>query len=175
MGDIDDTILTPPREAVVEASSATEDTIVRPWTPPPVSSVQLQATAPDVAAPAVEMATHYRFTIGQRMEPIALDVPAYIGRRPSSPRILTGVVPRLVAVKSPLREVSSTHIEVRQLGTSIIVTDMKSTNGSIVVTPGSAPRKLRQGESVVVSPGTLVDIGDGNVIEILPMQRLNLI
>ena len=40
------------------------------------------------------------------------------------------------------------------------MTDLRSTNGSIVQLPGNAARKLRQGESVVVSAGTLVDIGD---------------
>jgi hypothetical protein len=122
------------------------------------------SAAGDVAA--------YRFRVSEKAESIELDVPAYIGRRPSTPRIQSGSVPRLVSVPSPQHEVSSTHLELRQLGTSIVVTDMRSTNGSLVITPGSAPRKLRQGESVVVSPGTLVDIGDGNIIEILPVRRL---
>ncbi len=74
-------------------------------------------------------------------------------------------------VASPRREVSASHIELRQLGGSVIVTDLRSTNGSVVMLPGSVPRKLRQGESLVVQPGTLVDIGDDNVIQILPMQR----
>jgi len=74
-------------------------------------------------------------------------------------------------VQSPKGEVSGTHLEIRQLGTSVIVTDLRSTNGSTVSVPGSAPRSLRQGEAMVVTPGTLVDIGDGNVIEILPLQR----
>jgi pSer/pThr/pTyr-binding forkhead associated (FHA) protein len=104
---------------------------------------------------------------------VQLDVPAYIGRRPSSPRIQSGVLPRLLSVPSAHNEVSSTHLELRQIGSTVVVTDMKSTNGSLVIVPGGAPRKLRQGESVVVSPGTLVDIGDGNIIEILPMQRLS--
>ena len=167
MDDFDDTIITPPREAVVDAGSATEETVVRAWTPPPVGLVE-----PGVVDDVVTTPTAYRFTLGDSEEPIPLDVPAYIGRRPGSPRIRSGIVPRLVVVPSPLHEVSGTHVELRQLGTSVIVTDMKSTNGSLVITPGSAPRKLRQGESVVVSPGTLVDIGDGNVIEILPIQRL---
>ena len=58
----------------------------------------------------------------------------------------------------------------RQLGSSVVVTDTRSTNGSVVALPGSVPRRLRQGESVVVVPGTMVDIGDGNVVHILPMQ-----
>jgi hypothetical protein len=110
----------------------------------------------------------YRFRIGRTV--VWLDAVSYVGRRPSSPRIIYGQMPRLVRVPSPRQEVSSTHLELRQLGASVVLTDMRSTNGSIVFPPGGEPRKLRQGESVVATPGTLVDIGDGNVIEILPLQ-----
>jgi hypothetical protein len=110
----------------------------------------------------------YRFRIGRTV--VWLDAVSYVGRRPSSPRIIYGQMPRLVRVPSPRQEVSSTHVELRQLGASVVLTDMRSTNGSIVFPPGGEPRKLRQGESVVATPGTLVDIGDGNVIEILPQQ-----
>ncbi len=110
----------------------------------------------------------YRFRIGRTV--VWLDAVSYVGRRPSSPRIIYGQMPRLVRVPSPRQEVSSTHIELRQLGASVVLTDMRSTNGSIVFPPGGEPRKLRQGESVVATPGTLVDIGDGNVIEILPLE-----
>jgi hypothetical protein len=110
----------------------------------------------------------YRFRIGRTV--VWLDAVSYVGRRPSSPRIIYGQMPRLVRVPSPRQEVSSTHVELRQLGASVVLTDMRSTNGSIVFPPGGEPRKLRQGESVVATPGTLVDIGDGNVIEILPLE-----
>jgi hypothetical protein len=110
----------------------------------------------------------YRFRIGRTV--VWLDAVSYVGRRPSSPRIIYGQMPRLVRVPSPKQEVSSTHVELRQLGSSVVLTDMRSTNGSIVFPPGGEPRKLRQGESVVATPGTLVDIGDGNVIEILPLE-----
>ncbi len=113
----------------------------------------------------------YRIRVN-RHEPIPLDVPALIGRQPVSPRIAIGGVPRLVRVPSPGREVSSTHIELRQQGASVIVTDLRSTNGTIVSIPGSSSQKLRQGESLVVSAGTVVDIGDGNTVEILPIERL---
>ena len=110
----------------------------------------------------------YRFRIGRTV--VWLDAVAYVGRRPSSPRIIYGQMPRLVRVPSPRQEVSSTHVEIRQLGASVVLTDMRSTNGSIVFPPGGQPRKLRQGESVVVTPGSLVDIGDGNVIEVLSLE-----
>lgn len=122
-------------------------------------------------APRTPVAVFYSFRIGGLKESVPLDRPVRIGRRPSSPRIATGVAPRLLRVTSPKREVSSTHLEVRQTGTSVVVTDLRSTNGTVVLLPGAVPRKLLQGESVVVSPGTLVDIGDDNILQILPLDR----
>ena len=112
---------------------------------------------------------HYGFRIGGTV--VFLDRAAYIGRNPSRPRVLRDGLPRLVQVPSVSREVSSTHLEVRQRGASVVVTDLRSTNGTIVNIPGGTPTKLRQGESMVVTPGTLIDIGDGNLVEILPLQR----
>lgn len=122
--------------------------------------------APGGGAPQVG---RYCFRIGDG-QVYQLDTPVYIGRKPSSPRIVTGTMPRLLKVQSPSMEVSSTHLELRQDGATVVVTDMRSTNGTFVSQPGSTHLKLRQGESVVVVPGTLVDIGDGNVIEILPIR-----
>ncbi len=94
-------------------------------------------------------------------EPIPLDLPAYIGRRPSAPRITGGRPPRLVMVPSPAREVSATHVEIRQEGTTVVVTDLGSTNGTIITHPRGEPVALRQGESVVAVNGSVVDVGDG--------------
>ena len=125
--------------------------------------------SPNGAAPAAGI---YSFRVGEFAEPVMLDKPARVGRDPQTSRISAGAPPRLVRVSSPSHEVSGTHVEVRQVGSSVVVTDLRSTNGSVVMQPGSIPRKLRQGESVVVSPGALVDIGDENILQILPMQRL---
>jgi hypothetical protein len=143
-------------ELTAQASPPTEDVSTRPYTPSEF----------DAATSAIQQ--FYRFRIGRTV--VWLDAVSYVGRRPSSPRIIYGQMPRLVRVPSPRQEVSSTHVEVRQLGASVVLTDMRSTNGSIVFPPNGEPRKLRQGESVVATPGTLVDIGDGNVIEILPLE-----
>jgi hypothetical protein len=97
----------------------------------------------------------------------SLEVPVIVGRRPRTPRIIDGPPPRLLPVDSPKKEVSASHLRIRQLGSSLVITDLRSTNGSIVTVPGAAPRRLRQGESVVVGAGSLVDIGDGNVVEVL--------
>jgi hypothetical protein len=127
--------------------------------PPPAG----QARVPE------EPSAHYGFRIGGTT--VFLDRPAYIGRNPSSPRVVRDGRPRLVQVPSARKEVSSTHVEIRQRGASVVVTDLRSTNGTIVNIPGGRPTKLRQGESMVITPGTLIDIGDGNLVEILPIQR----
>jgi hypothetical protein len=63
-------------------------------------------------------------------------------------------------------------VEVEQLGDSVVVTDLKSTNGTSLIVPGSSWQRLAAGQSLVVPAGTFIDIGDGNVIEIMPGQPL---
>ncbi|WP_341952342.1 FHA domain-containing protein [Salinibacterium sp. TMP30] len=142
-----------------------------PRMPSQVTAQQVSASRAPTENSLEASALYYRVQLDGAAGAHNLDHPCVFGRDPRPPRIVRGVGPRLIAVRSPNREVSETHVEVRQLGSSVIVTDLRSTNGSAVQVPGNAARKLRQGESVVVSAGTLVDIGDGNIIRILPRQR----
>lgn len=95
-----------------------------------------------------------------------LDLPVLIGRRPTAPRIDTGAPPRLVAVASPEHEVSSTHVRIEQEGDAVVVTDLRSTNGTVITAATGAESRLRPGQSLVVLAGATVAIGDGNIIEI---------
>jgi FHA domain len=178
--DLDDTILTEGSSRRASGRAVDDDTIVRNRT----SAAAALHGRPALVEPPSQwtqeaglrdarllQAQSFSFRVNTHA-PIPLDVPAFVGRRPILPRVPGVVAPRLVRVPSPLQEVSGTHLEVSQQGSSVVVTDLKSTNGTIVRMPGVPPLKLRQGESVVVLPGTLVDIGDGNVLEILPMRRL---
>lgn len=163
-GPEEDTVLGDQRPAappqLVDPGTADADTIIvtraTPARKPRAPSSRTPPRAP------VELSDHPRFAlrIGTHA-PIPLDVPAYVGRRPSTPRITGTKMPRLVMVPSPSREVSSTHVEFRQEGGTVVVTDLGSTNGTSVVNPGLPPRGLRQGESIVVVTGSVVDIGDG--------------
>lgn len=173
--DSEDTIIRPPARAD-HGDVLWGDTVIRESAAP---AVVPSAAVPELVAPAalppmpVALApapASYSFQVN-RHEPIGLEVPAIIGRRPSRPRLPSAPSPRLVRVPSPLQEVSSSHLELRQSGSSVIVTDLRSTNGTIVRMPGCAAQPLRPGESLVVAPGTIVDIGDGNRVEILPIQR----
>lgn len=172
MEDLEDTVISPQHACPVPPDAVDGDTVILARKILAREPVVARPTRPEPKAQPVDSpALPYRIRVGNQ-EPIPLDAPVYIGRKPSAPRISSGAPPRLVRVPSVLREVSSTHVEVRQQGSSVIVTDLRSTNATLVLVPGIAPLKLRQGESVVVSTGTVVDIGDGNRIEILPTQRL---
>jgi pSer/pThr/pTyr-binding forkhead associated (FHA) protein len=107
-------------------------------------------------------AVAYRIRVGADLYP--LDAALYIGRRPVAPRIPDPVPPRLVEVPSPAGEVSRTHARIRQVGSSVVVTDLRSANGTIVIVPNGGPRTLRQGESMVVPAGAAIDLGDGNLL-----------
>jgi pSer/pThr/pTyr-binding forkhead associated (FHA) protein len=95
--------------------------------------------------------------------------PVLIGRRPLAPRIpdALGASPELVVVPSPRAVVSGTHLELRLEGSRVVATDLRSTNGTIVRSPAGS-RRMRSGESIVVGPGTSLDLGDDTIIEILP-------
>lgn len=104
-------------------------------------------------------------------ETVVVDRTVLIGRAPEPARSTTDDAPRLVPVLSPHQEVSATHIEVRP-GSGVdhgaaVVTDLGSTNGSVVVQPGLPPEDLRPGVTVQLVPGALVDLGDGVSIQVL--------
>lgn len=163
--DLDDTVITPPRP-LEHQHPDDGDTFVRMRRPAPEAGEPFTPLGSESQAAGVG----YGFVVNSH-QPIALDRPAYLGRKPSAPRITSGSRPRLVRVPSPLGEVSSTHLELRQVGAMVVATDLGSTNGTQVRLPGSAPVRLRQGESIVVTPGSLIEIGDGNVIEIHSLRR----
>lgn len=132
-----------------------------PLTFPSVESAQ-PATEP-LALPPAPAAFAVRFGAG---DILPLDVPVVFGRHPSSSRVESGAAPRLIAVASATQEVSGTHVRIEQSGDAVVVTDLRSTNGTRVVAAGGAGFRLRPGESTVALAGTTVEIGDGNIIEI---------
>jgi hypothetical protein len=173
----EDTVVRPPTPIMADPADVDADTVIRerrPFADVPVEAlVALRPETPMPASAPVESFSTpaaYGFRVGGN-PPIGLDVPALLGRHPRLPRIMSGRPPHLVRVPSPSHEVSGTHIELSQQGAVVVVTDLRSTNGTIVTVPGRDPVKLRQGESAVVAPGTVVDIGDGNRVEILALQR----
>ena len=99
---------------------------------------------------------------------VEVDRPLVIGRAPEPRRIFSGDEPRLVTVPSPAHEISSTHLEIRPGpdGTPV-VTDLGSTNGTVLVQPGLAPEDLQPGYPVALANGAIIDLGDGVTIKVV--------
>lgn len=101
---------------------------------------------------------------------VAVDRVVLVGRAPESRRFTSTEQPRLVTVPSPLHEISSTHIEVRPGAGAdhgaAVVTDLGSTNGTVLVQPGSGPEVLEPGIAVRLVPGAVINLGDGVTIEV---------
>jgi hypothetical protein len=123
-----------------------------------------QQPAPSVLATPVARLT---FSTG---EVVDVDRAVIVGRAPEARRFTSTEQPRLVTVASPNQEISSTHLEIRPgAGAdhgSAVVTDLGSTNGTVLVQPGLAPEDLQPGIAVQLIPGAIVDLGDGVTIQV---------
>ena len=90
-----------------------------------------------------------------------VDRPVLIGRAPSGDRSRSRT-PRLMTVPSPNHDISRTHLEVVPDEWQIVVTDLNSTNGTILVPPGGGDgQQLAPGEPVPVPVGAVMELGDG--------------
>ena len=101
---------------------------------------------------------------------VDVDRAVLVGRAPEARRFTASDQPRLVTVPSPHQEISSTHLEVRPgAGAdhgSAVVTDLGSTNGTVLVQPGLPPEDLQPGIAVQLIPGAIIDLGDGVTIQV---------
>jgi pSer/pThr/pTyr-binding forkhead associated (FHA) protein len=120
--------------------------------------------APTAVLPAVEVpagSTAHgiaRLSTGQVVD---LDRTVIIGRRPRSTRASGENMPHLVAVDSPQQDISRSHLEIRPEADSVVVIDLRTTNGSTLLRPGADPVRLHPGEQTLVLNGDVVDLGDG--------------
>lgn len=105
-----------------------------------------------------EPGLHLSFSHGIEVQ---LDRPVLVGRAPEA---RPGIDAQLVAVPSPQQDISRTHCEIRLDGEDVLVTDLRSTNGTIVSRPGQVPHRLHPGEGTSASAGSRIDLGDGVVI-----------
>ena len=123
-----------------------------------------QPSAPLVLAQPVARLT---FSSGEVVE---VDRAVIVGRAPEARRFTTTEQPRLVTVPSPNQEISSTHLEIRPgAGAdhgSAVVTDLGSTNGTVLQQPGLPAEDLRPGIAVQLVPGAIIDLGDGVTIQV---------
>ncbi|MEO6511400.1 MAG: FHA domain-containing protein, partial [Nocardioides sp.] len=120
-------------------------------------------------APSVLSAPVARLTFSSG-EVIEVDRAVIVGRAPEARRFTSTEQPRLITVPSPNQEISSTHLEIRPgAGAdhgSAVVTDLGSTNGTVLAQPGLPPEDLQPGIAVQLIPGAILDLGDGVTIQV---------
>ena len=158
----------PATEAMPVPTDADHDGLTRTgsWQPeaPQPPGIPGQPPAPDVTRPVARL-------VISNGESIEVDRRIVIGRAPEARRFSETEQPRLVTVPSPHLEISSTHLEVRPGSGadhgSAVVTDLGSTNGTVLVQPGLGPEDLEPGVAVQLIPGAVIDMGDGVTIQVL--------
>ena len=90
-----------------------------------------------------------------------LDRNIIIGRQPSASRVAGAALPRMVQVPSDSGDISRSHAEVRLEGWHVMLKDLFSTNGTVLIREGALPRRLAQGEAAILLDGDIAELGDG--------------
>ena len=125
------------------------------------------ADATLVPAEGIEPAApqpHLRMPDGA-LEPIGHEL--VLGRAPSVSKVSGGRLPRLVTIGHGDPDISRSHVRLALEGGTVVVTDLHSRNGTLVVAPGKPPVKLRAGEPTPVLIGTVVDLGGGCTLQVV--------
>lgn len=74
----------------------------------------------------------------------------------------------LLRVPSPHLDISRNHLVVEALTDDVVVRDLHSINGTLVLPPDGEPFTLRHGAAVRVEMGTILDVGEGVSLRIEP-------
>jgi hypothetical protein len=102
-------------------------------------------------------------------ERIPLDRPVIIGRKPNAPRFSNADMPRLVVVESPRQDISRSHLKIDLEDWSVIVSDLGSTNGTVLRREGQPDRRLKGPEQMVAQVGDVYDLGDGITVQVVSL------
>jgi pSer/pThr/pTyr-binding forkhead associated (FHA) protein len=177
----DDTVLRPVAHRPATAKRREHpdgDTIIRLVAPGAPSSASTGGSISTARSPAPgAVAPTIRWSLRVRGTPtiVSLDVPAIIGRRPGTPHPTEQPMARRVVISAEYGDVSGRHVHIEQIGETLVVSDLGSTNGVLIYAApasetASMPEmarvvRLRPGESCAVLPDAVVRIGDSVAIE----------
>ena len=121
----------------------------------------LVATQPPRVVPTPVLAL-LRASDGETVELVGS---VLVGRAPARDRARTPD-PVLLTVTSPSHDISRTHLEVFASGWDVGVTDLHSTNGTVLVAPDGTIRTMDPGETAWVALGTSLELADGISVRI---------
>ncbi len=155
-GDLEDTVirLVEPRPPAARAPLPTDPA------PPPVFDRATAPSGPDVSGWAVR--------VRGTNTVVPLDRAVVVGRRPAVAGPGGHPEPRRLVVPADCADVSARHARIEQLGETLVVTDLQSTNGIVVHWSNGAPRRLRPGESTAVLPDAAIELGERLVLDFVP-------
>jgi hypothetical protein len=132
-----------------------------------VTRSQLRRARADASADAEEQpapAGHaIRLALSTGRE-VVVDRPLLVGRAPQARNTSGTSLPILVTVDDEY--VSSTHLEVRLEGDSLVVTDVSS-NGTVLKRPDAPAVPMRRGEPTEVGDGAVLQISDDISISVI--------
>ena len=97
---------------------------------------------------------------------VEVDRPILVGRSPSASRVSGHQLPRLMTVPSPSHDISRTHLQILPGDGQVLVTDMNSTNGTILIKPDGQQVTLEPSTPFGVDFGSVIDLGDGVTIDV---------
>ncbi len=91
---------------------------------------------------------------------VLMDRPIILGRLPQADRVTEGSLPHLVTVPSRDGGISRSHVRVATEGQRVTVTDLLSTNGSLLRRSDGSVDELTGGNSLAFEPGDVLEFGD---------------
>jgi hypothetical protein len=97
-------------------------------------------------------------------EVVELERDLVVGRRPRSSTTSADRMPRMVTVESPQHDISRSHVRVALEEWHVLVEDLATTNGTVLLRPGQQPRRLHPNQQELVVEGDVVELGDGVVL-----------
>jgi hypothetical protein len=92
---------------------------------------------------------------------VDLDRDVVVGRRPRTSTTSAEKMPRMVAVPSPQKDISRSHVQVTLEEWHVLVEDLATTNGTVLLRAGQKPRRLHPNQKEIVVDGDVVELGDG--------------
>ncbi|MGC4110651.1 MAG: FHA domain-containing protein [Nocardioides sp.] len=161
-------------EAAAAAAAAAEPVPLPPAPVPTADALGIPGfdplTSPELAVRPTGAGGPVARLVFSGGEAVDVDRPVVVGRAPDHGRFGGDAQTTLVTVASPHQEISSTHVEIRpgtgaDLGFAV-VTDLGSTNGTVVAQPGGSAEDLRPGVAVRLVPGSTIDLGEGVTISV---------
>lgn len=131
--------------------------------PPRPEAPSAEPQPEPAAAPPASPRYELLLSDGRRED---LGTAVVVGRAPSASAVPSLRGARPVTLTGAEDDISRSHVAVAVEGDSVVVTDLHSRNGTLIVLPGKAPQKLRSGEPTTVVAGTVIDLGSGATLTV---------